>query len=45
MRGCVFYGYLVTVSPKAFIYKGLQAYPSGKKRRLQMVMLVTMQYL
>lgn len=41
MRECVFYGYMVTASPKAFIYKGLRAYPNRKKVRLRMVILVT----
>jgi len=41
MRECVFYGYMVTVSPKAFIHKGLRAYPNRKKVRLRMVIMVT----
>lgn len=41
MRECVFYGYMVTVSTKAFIHKGLRAYPNRKKARLRMVILVT----
>ena len=32
---------MVTVSPKAFIHKGLREYPNPKKARLRMVILVT----
>lgn len=32
---------MVTVSPKAFIHKGLRVYPNRKKARLRMVILVT----
>lgn len=32
---------MVTVSSKAFIHKGLRAYPNCKKARLRMVILVT----
>nr|DAK56807.1 MAG TPA: hypothetical protein [Caudoviricetes sp.] len=34
---------MVTVSPKAFIHKGLGAYPIHKNERLHMVIKVTVE--